>query len=68
MLGIISNSAISNFQGTLYGSSIAIIIIVYLACYHGMFIGRFLSEGKMGVIISFIYFGLALEIIYLYSI
>lgn len=65
MLGIISNSAISNFQGTLYGSSIAILIIVYLACYHGMFIGGFLSEGKMGVIISFIYFGLALEILYL---
>ena len=65
MLAIISNSAISNFQGTLYGSSLGILIIVYLACYHGMFIGSYLSEGKMGVTISFIYFGLAAEIFYL---
>ena len=65
MLAIISNSAISNFKGTLYGSSLGIFIIVYLACYHGMFIGSFLSEGKMGVVISFIYFGLAAEIFYL---
>ena len=65
MLGIISNSAISNFQGTLYGSSLAILIIVYLACYHGMAIGGILSEGQMGVYISFIYFGLASEIFYL---
>ena len=65
MLAIITNSAISNFKGTLYGSSLGILIIVYLACYHGMFIGSFLSEGKMGVVISFIYFGLAAEIFYL---
>lgn len=65
MLGIISNSAISNFKGTLLGSSLGILIIVYLACYHGMFIGSFLYEGKMGVIISFIYFCLAAEIFYL---
>jgi putative Ca2+/H+ antiporter (TMEM165/GDT1 family) len=65
MWAIISNSAISNFKGTLYGSSLGILIIVYLACYHGMFIGSFLSEGKMGVVISFIYFGLAAEIFYL---
>ncbi len=65
MFGIISNSSISNFKGTLYGSSLAILIIVYLACYHGMFIGSILSEGKMGVIISFIYFGLAAEVFYL---
>ena len=65
MLGIISNSAISNFKGTLFGSSLGILIIVYLACYHGMFIGNYLYEGKMGVIISFIYFCLAAEIFYL---
>ena len=64
MWAIISNSAISNFKGTLYGSSLGILIIVYLACYLGMFIGSFLSEGKMGVVISFIYFGLAAEIFY----
>jgi putative Ca2+/H+ antiporter (TMEM165/GDT1 family) len=62
MLAIISNSAISNFKGTLYGSSLGILIIVYLACHHGMFIGSHLSEGKMGVVISFLYFGLAAEI------
>ena len=67
MLGIISNSAISHFKGALYGSSLAIVIIVYLACYHGMYLGSFLSEGKMGVIISFIYFWLAAEIFYLNS-
>ena len=65
MFAIISNSAISNFKGTIYGSSFAIIIVVYLACYHYMFIGNHLSEGNMGVIISFIYFGLASEIFYL---
>ena len=65
MFAIISNSAISNFKGTFYGSSVAIIIVVYLACYHYNFIGNHLSEGKMGVIISFIYFGLASEIFYL---
>ena len=65
MFGIISNSAISNFKGTLFGSSLAIIIIVYLACYHGIFIGSKLSQGKMGVIISFIYFWFAAEIFYL---
>ena len=65
MFGIISNSSISNFQGTLFGSSLAILIIVYLACYHGMLIGSILSEGRMGVVISFIYFGLAAEIFYL---
>ena len=65
MFSIISNSAISNFKGTIYGSSLAIIIVVYLACYHYMFIGNHLSEGNMGVIISFIYFGLASEIFYL---
>ena len=65
MLGIISNSAITNFKGTLFGSSLGIIIIVYLACYHGMFIGNYLYEGKMGVIICFIYFCLAAEIFYL---
>ena len=65
MFAIISNSAISNFKGTIYGSSLAIIIVVYLACYHYMFIGNHLSEGNMGVIISFIYFGLASEIFYL---
>ena len=54
MFGIISNSAISNFKGTLFGSSLAILIIVYLACYHGIFIGSKLSQGKMGVIIIFI--------------
>ena len=62
MLAIISNSAISNFKGTLYGSSLGILIIVYLACHHGMLIGSHLSEGKMGVVISFLYFGLAAEI------
>ena len=62
MLAIISNSAISNFKGTLYGSSLGILIIVYLACNHGMFIGSHLSEGKMGVVISFLYFSLAAEI------
>ncbi len=65
MFAIISNSAISNFKGTFYGSSVAIIIVVYLACYHYMIIGNHLSEAKMGVIISFIYFGLASEIFYL---
>jgi putative Ca2+/H+ antiporter (TMEM165/GDT1 family) len=65
MFGIISNSAISNFKGTLFGSSLAILIIVYLACYHGIFIGSKLSQGKMGVIISFIYFWFASEIFYL---
>ena len=65
MWAIISNSAISNFKGTIYGSSIAILIVVYLACYHYMIIGNHLSEAKMGVIISFIYFGLAAEIFYL---
>ena len=65
MFGIISNSAISNFKGTLFGSSLAILIIVYLACYHGIFIGSKLSHGKMGVIISFIYFWFAAEIFYL---
>ena len=65
MFAIISNSAISNFKGTFYGSSVAIIIVVYLACYHYNFIGNHLSEGNMGVIISFIYFGLASEIFYL---
>ena len=65
MFAIIANSAISNFQGTIYGSSIAIIIVVYLACYHYMWIGNHLSEGIMGVVISFIYFGLAAEIFYL---
>ena len=65
MFAIISNSAISNFKGTFYGSSVAIIIVVYLACYHYTFIGNHLSEGNMGVIISFIYFGLASEIFYL---
>ena len=65
MFAIISNSAISNFQGTLYGSSIAILIVVYLACYHYLSIGNYLSEGKMGIIISVIYFGLAAEIFYL---
>ena len=65
MFGIISNSAISNFKGTLFGSSLAIIIIVYLACYHGIFIGSKLSQGKMGVIISFIFFWFAAEIFYL---
>lgn len=65
MFGIISNSAISNFKGTLYGSSLAILIVVYLACFHGMFIGSILSQGKMGVIISFIYLWLASEIFYL---
>ena len=65
MFGIISNSAISNFKGTLFGSSLAILIIVYLACYHGIFIGSKLSQGKMGVIISFIYFWFAAEIFYL---
>ena len=65
MLGIISNSAITNFKGTLFGSSLGILIIVYLACYHGMFIGNYLYEGKMGVIICFIYFCLASEIFYL---
>ena len=64
MLGIISNSAISNFKGTLYGSSLAILIIVYLACYHGICIGSKLTQGKMGVIISFIYLWLAGEIFY----
>ena len=64
MLGIISNAAISNFKGTLYGSSLAILIIVYLACYHGIFIGSKLTQGKMGVIISFIYLWLAGEIFY----
>ena len=64
MFAIISNSAISNFQGTLYGSSIAILIVVYLACYHYLSIGNYLSEGKMGIIISVIYFGLAAEIFY----
>ena len=65
MFAIISDSAISNFKGTLFGSSVAIIIVVYLACYHYMSIGNHLSEGNMGVIISFIYFGLASEIFYL---
>jgi putative Ca2+/H+ antiporter (TMEM165/GDT1 family) len=65
MFAIISNSAISNFKGTFYGSSVAIIIVVYLACYHYNFIGNHLSEGNMGVIICFIYFGLASEIFYL---
>ena len=64
MFGIISNAAISNFKGTLYGSSLAILIIVYLACYHGIFIGSKLTQGKMGVIISFIYLWLAGEIFY----
>ena len=64
MFAIISNSAISNFQGTLYGSSIAILIVVYLACYHYLSIGNYLSAGKMGIIISVIYFGLAAEIFY----
>ena len=62
MLAIISNSAISNFRGALFGSSLGILIIVYLACNHGMFIGSHLSEGKMGVVISFLYFSLAAEI------
>ena len=65
MFAIITNSAISNFKGTIYGSSLAILIIVYLACYHSIGIGNYLSGGKMGVIISFIYFGLASEIFYL---
>ena len=65
MFAIISNSAISNFKGTIYGSSLAILIVVYLACYHYMIIGNHLSEAKMGIIISFIYFGLAAEIFYL---
>ena len=65
MFAIISNSAISNFKGTIYGSSIAILIVVYLACYHYMSIGNHLSEANMGVVISFIYFGLAAEIFYL---
>ena len=65
MLAIISNSAISNFKGTIYGSSLAIFIIVYLSCYHGMYIGNYLSEGKMGVIISFIYMFLASEIFFI---
>lgn len=65
MFAIISNSAISNFNGTILGSSIAIIIIVYLACYHYSIIANYLSEGIMGVIISLIYFGLAAEIFYL---
>lgn len=65
MFAIITNSAISNFKGTIYGSSIAILIVVFLACYNGGIIGNHLSEGKMGVIISFIYFWLAAEIFYL---
>ena len=65
MFAIITNSAISNFKGTIYGSSLAILIVVYLACYHSIGIGNYLSGGKMGVIISFIYFGLASEIFYL---
>ena len=65
MFAIITNSAISNFKGTIYGSSLAILIIVYLACYHSIGIGNYLSGGKMGVIISLIYFGLASEIFYL---
>ena len=64
MFAIISNSAISNFKGTILGSSIGIIIVVYLACYHGLYFGSHLSEAKMGVVISFIYFMLASEIIY----
>ena len=64
MFGIITNSALSNFRGVLFGSSLAILIIVYLGCYHGEFIGNFLSEGKMGVLISFIYFMLSIEILY----
>lgn len=67
MLAIISNSAISNFKGTLYGSNLGILIIVYLACFHGMFIGSYLTQAKMGVIISFMYFLLATEIIYLHN-
>ena len=65
MFAIITNSAISNFKGTIYGSSIAILIVVFLSCYNGGIIGNHLSEGKMGVIISFIYFWLAAEIFYL---
>jgi len=65
MFAIITNSAISNFKGTIYGSSIAILIVVFLACYNGGIISNHLSEGKMGVIISFIYFWLAAEIFYL---
>ena len=67
MLAIISNSAISNFKGTFYDSNLGILIIVYLACFHGMFIGSYLTQGKMGVIISFMYFLLATEIIYLHN-
>jgi len=54
MFAIITNSAISNFKGTIYGSSIAILIVVFLACYNGGIISNHLSEGKMGIIISFI--------------
>ena len=64
MLAIITNSAISNFKGTLFGSSLAILIVVYLACYHYVGIGNHLSGGKMGIIICLIYFGLAAEIFY----
>lgn len=64
MFGIITNSALSNLRGVLLGSSFAILIIVYLGCYHGEFIGSFLSEGKMGVFISIIYFMFAIEILY----
>ena len=65
MFAIIANSSISNFKGTIYGSNLAILIVVYLACYHYMSIGNHLSEANMGVVISFIYFGLAAEIFYL---
>lgn len=64
MFGIITNSALSNFRGVLFGSSLAILVIVYLGCYHGEYIGSILSEGTMGVLIAVIYFMLSIEILY----
>lgn len=65
MFAVMANSALTNFQGEVFGTSLAIFIVVYLAFYHGDKIGKKLSESRMGIILSIIFFTATLEVSYL---
>ena len=63
---IFVDSALSDFFGVITGSSLAILIVVYLGCYQANCIGGMLSEAKTGSIVSFICLTTAAEI-YIFS-
>ena len=65
MYGVIANASICSSKGVLVGSSAGIILSVSLGFYYENKLGSMLKESDMGIIIFFIYFGLASEIFYL---